>query len=265
MKTQILFQNQNVNYQIEGQGETLVLLHGFMEDLGMWDAHSKELSKQYQVLCIDLPGHGETGFWSYNHSMNFMAEMVHHVLEVEKIEKCILVGHSMGGYVTLAFAEAYPEKLNGFGLFHSHTMADSDEAKKNRLRTIDIIKQQKAGFINQFIPSLYTKANQERFAKEIENQIELANQMNPNGIIAALAGMKDRDMRLDVVAFSKVPVLFILGKQDNRIAIDHALAQASTARLAQIIILGDSGHMGWLEESNKTISALKGFLDFCKN
>lgn len=265
MKKQTQYQNQNINYHIEGQGKALVLLHGFMEDLGMWKKHSEELSIHYQVLCIDLPGHGETGIWTESHGMDFMAEIVKQVLDVEAIEKCVLIGHSMGGYTTLAFAEKYPEKLNGFGLFHSHSMADSDKDKKNRSRTIEIVNQEKVGFINQFIPSLFAEGNRKVFEKEIAQQIELANQMNPIGITAALEGMKERPMRLDVVAFSECPVLFILGKKDNRIAIDHALAQASTARFAQISILGNAGHMGWLEEKSKTIAIIKGFMLYCAN
>jgi len=264
MKKEINYQDKNINYHIEGHGESIVLLHGFMESLGMWRKHSEELSKDYQVLCIDLPGHGETGIWNESHGMNFMADIVGRVLEEEKIGKCVMIGHSMGGYVTLAFAEQYPDKLKGLGLFHSHSMADSDEAKKNRDRTIEIIKQQKIGFINQFIPSLYAEENQKKFEKEIAEQIEFANQMNPLGIIAALSGMKERTMQLDIIAFSETPVLFILGKQDNRIALDHALAQASTAKLAQITILGRSGHMGWIEEESKTLASIKGFMSFCQ-
>lgn len=265
MKKQISYQNQKINYKIEGKGRALVLLHGFMEDLEMWSRHSEELSNQYQVLSIDLPGHGETGIWSDNHVMGFMAKMVGHVLDTEKIDSCVMIGHSMGGYVTLAFADKYPERLHGFGLFHSHAMADSEEAKKDRDRTIEIIKQQKAGFIHQFIPSLFAEENRILFEKEIAQLVASANQMNPQGIIAAISGMKERTMRLDVVAFSEIPVLFILGKQDSRIALDHALAQASTARLAQISILGNSGHMGWLEDCNKTIAAMKGFMIFCQD
>jgi len=264
MEKQIQYKSQNINYKIEGQGLTLVLLHGFMEYIGMWTQHSKELSKENQVILIDLPGHGKTGIWAESHSMDFMAEIVNQVLEAEGVDKCMLIGHSMGGYTSLAFAEHYPEKLIGIGLFHSHSMADSEEAKINRDRTIKIVEQQKSGFITTFIPSLYAESNRIKFEKEIASQIAHANQMNPKGITAALAGMKERSMRLDVIAFSKVPVLFILGKQDNRISLDHAIAQASTANKAQIIILGDSGHMAWIEEEAKTIAAIKGFLLFCQ-
>lgn len=264
MEKQIIFNNKPIFYQVEGQGQTLVLLHGFMENMGMWDKHSEELSKTYQVICIDLPGHGKSSIYSENHGVMFQADIVATVLQAEQVDKCILIGHSMGGYITLAFAEKYPQKLNGFGLFHSHSMADTDVAKKNRERTIDLVKQDKMGFINQFIPSLFAAKNIDQLQKEINHQIELANQMEPKAIIAALNGMKERKMRLDVLAFSEVPVLFILGKHDTRISLDKALAQAATAPLAQVTILGNSGHMAWLEEPSKTISSIDGFIRFCQ-
>lgn len=264
MEKQIIYKGKSIFYQTEGQGQALVLLHGFMENMGMWDKHTEELSKSYQLIRIDLPGHGKSAVYSENHDVMFQADIVASILQAEQIKKCILIGHSMGGYITLAFAEKYPEKLNGFGLFHSHSMADSEPAKKNRERTIEIVKLDKMNFINQFIPSLFAKKNIDKFQKEINHQIEQANQMDPKGIIAALNGMKERKMRLDVLAFSKVPVLFILGKHDSRIAMDEALAQAATAPLAQITILGNSGHMGWLEETSKTILSIDGFIRFCE-
>jgi pimeloyl-ACP methyl ester carboxylesterase len=142
-------------------------------------------------------------------------------------------------------------------------MSDNDKAKKNRERTIEIIKADKGNFINQFIPSLYANENRDKFKKQIDQQIELANAMNPKGIIAALNGMKERNMRLDVVAFAEVPVLFILGKHDDRIPLNQALAQAAAAQLSEIVILGKSGHMGWLEETKTTIAAIDGFISLC--
>lgn len=264
MTRQIQFENKNVRYQVSGKGDCLVLLHGFMEDSSMWERHMEQLSNNYQVLAIDLPGHGKTENFAEVHTMEFMAETVHAVIRAEQIEKCVMIGHSMGGYVSLAFSDKYSGLLSGLGLFHSHSLDDSEDAKRNRERTIEIIKAEKGKFINQFIPSLYAKENQNVFKTEIAHQIDLANHMNPAGITAALEGMKIRPMRLDVLAFSEVPVLFILGKQDSRIAIDQALAQAATPQLSQITILGNSGHMGWLEESSKTIAAIDGFMKLCK-
>ncbi len=263
MEKHIIYQGENIHYTVEGQGEVLVLLHGFMEDSGMWKEHSSALSKQYKVVSVDLPGHGKTGIWPNNHSMEWMAEIVSVVLDAEKVTSCVMIGHSMGGYVTLAFAEKYKEKLLGFGLFHSHSLADTEEAKTNRVRTIQLVKQNKTSFINQFIPDLFAKSNREPLKDKIENQLKQANEMKPEGITGALEAMKNRPMRLDVVAFSKVPVLFILGKQDSRIPLDKGLAQASTAKNAEIIVLGNAAHMGWAEETERTISALEGFMKYC--
>lgn len=263
MEKQIKYQDKDIYYKVEGHGAALVLLHGFMEDINMWNLHVQSMISKYQVLTIDLPGHGKSDVISDVHSMELMADIVKRVLDEEQVKKAVLVGHSMGGYVTLAFAEKYADILLGFGLFHSHTLADNEEAKKNRERTIKVIESEKGSFINQFIPSLYAKENQERLKVEINHQIEMANKMNPKGITAALAGMKDRSMLLDIVVDSKVPVLFILGKQDSRIPLEKAMAQASTASVSQINIFANAGHMSWQEEPEKTTAALCGFMKLC--
>jgi pimeloyl-ACP methyl ester carboxylesterase len=195
--------------------------------------------------------------------MELMADIVKAVMDQESISSAVVVGHSMGGYVTLAFAERYPKSVNGFGLFHSHTLADTPEAQLNRERTVKIVEKAKTGFINQFIPSLYAEGNRVRLKNEINHQIEMANKMDPQGITAALWGMKDRPMRLDMVALAQVPVLFVLGKQDSRIPLEKAMAQAATADVAQIHIFGEAGHMAWQEEAEKTVAALKGFMTLC--
>jgi len=264
MEKAISVNNKNINYQVHGNGETLVLLHGYLESLEMWKQHQEFLSSKYQVISIDLPGHGKTDNFSEIHTMPFMADLVHEILQMENIDKCVMVGHSMGGYTTLAFAEKYPEMLTGFGLFHSHASADTDEAKKNRERTIEIIKQDKGHFINQFIPSLFAADNVDKFASQIEVQISHADAMPKESIIAAMAGMKERASSVDILMDTKVPVLFISGKHDSRIPVEKILAQAALPSTSQILILGDVGHMGWIEESPKTIAALDGFMKLCE-
>jgi pimeloyl-ACP methyl ester carboxylesterase len=258
-----LFNKKLINYRISGKGTTIVLLHGFMENMEMWSDHVDKLSLKYRIVCIDLPGHGLSESLEETHSMDLMANVVYKILEFEGIEKCIVIGHSMGGYVALAFADHFSNMLIGFGLFHSHTLEDTEEIKQNRMRTVKLINEDKGNFILQFIPSLYKNENRERLILEINKQIEEAKKLKAKTIISALMGMKDRPSRLDVIAFAKFPVLFVLGKHDSRIPIDSALAQAATASTCQIIILGNSGHMGWLEEPSKTISAIDGFVQLC--
>jgi len=256
---------KNVHYKISGRGETLVLLHGYLESLEMWSEHQEFLSNKYQVISIDLPGHGLTDNFGDIHTMSFMAEVVYEILQDEKVEKCVMVGHSMGGYTTLAFAEKYPQILKGLGLFHSHASADTDVAKRNRERTIEIIKQDKGHFINEFIPSLFAPDNVEKFADQIEIQMKMANAMPKESVIAAMAGMKERSSTVDILMDSKVPVLFIAGKHDSRIPLEKTLAQAALPTISQILILGDAGHMSWAEEEQKTIAELDGFMQLCND
>ena len=263
MERKIDFLGKHIFYRVDGEGETLILLHGFMEDISMWDAFVKPISQNYQVITIDLPGHGKSENVDRIHTMELMADIVREVLIMEKKQKCVLIGHSLGGYITLAFAEKYPTMLNGFGLFHSHTLGDTPEAKINRDRTIELVRKEKMGFINQFIPSLFAKENRILLKSKIDHQIALANEMQSEGIIAALAGMKERPSRTEIVAMSKVPVLFILGKQDERIPFEKAMAQAATSSMAQINILANSGHMAWLEESKKSMAIVNGFVGLC--
>lgn len=265
MEKQYILNGKTVHYSITGSGETLVLLHGYLESLEMWTKHQEFLSSKYQVISIDLPGHGLTENFGEIHTMPFMADLVYKILQKENIEKCVMIGHSMGGYSTLAFAEKYPQMLIGFGLFHAHASADTEEAKLNRERTIEIIKQDKGHFINQFIPSLFAPENVRKFAAQIEIQINQANAMPKESVIAAMAGMAERDSTVDILMDTQVPVLFIAGKHDSRISLEKILTQATLPNTSQILILGDSGHMGWIEEEQKTITVIDGFMQLCKD
>lgn len=263
MEKIIHYQSKNIHYKISGKGNCLVLLHGYLESLEMWKQHQEQLSANYQIITIDLPGHGKTDNIDKVHTMTLMADVVLEVLKTEHIQKCVMIGHSMGGYTTLAFADKYPQMLNGLGLFHSHALADNEETKLNRERTIDLIEQDKGHFINHFIPSLFAPDNKEKFAKEIDFQIASANKMPKENVIAAMAGMKERYSSIDILVEAKVPVMFIAGKHDSRIPLEKTLAQAALPKNSQLTILGNSGHMGWIEEQQKTIAAIDGFMKFC--
>ncbi|HAG15456.1 MAG TPA: alpha/beta hydrolase [Bacteroidales bacterium] len=263
MEKQTAFNRKKIHYTRSGQGETLILLHGFLESKQMWKEHQKVLAEKYQVVAIDLPGHGKSEQISAVHSMSLMAGTVKAVMDAEKIQSCVMIGHSMGGYVTLAFARNYPELLKGFGLFHSQAMADDETAKKNRERSIEIILQDKGSYINQFIPSLFAPKNRDILQKQIQNQIEMANAMSKENVIAAMTGMKERESSLDILIDTNVPVLFILGKQDSRIPLEKVLAQTALPTISQTLILGEAGHMSWMEETNKTIQAMDGFMSLC--
>ena len=168
MHSHFFYHDKKIYYKIEGKGKAIVLLHGFLEGLYVWEDYMKELSKNYTVLTIDLPGHGDSECISEVHDMTMMSEVVASAIYINNISQCILIGHSMGGYVMLKFADKYPNLLKGFGLLHSHALPDSEEGKANRNRVIEIVSKNHKNFISQFFPELFASANVSKFKKEID-------------------------------------------------------------------------------------------------
>ncbi len=244
----IFFKNKKIHARIEGEGKPLVLLHGFMETLEIWKNFSTALSNGFKVVTIDLPGHGESEMIEFVHSMTLMADAVNTVLVDLNIEDCVMIGHSMGGYVALEFADKFKQKLKGLGLFHSHPLEDSEDIKLNRERMIDTVRNDHFGFIMQFIPALFSRKNVEVFSAEINQLQNKASNMSSEAIIAAIAGMK---MRKDFALRLKeldIPFLAILGKDDVRIPMETMLPYFSFPSKSCIFVLDKVGHIYWKNE-----------------
>jgi pimeloyl-ACP methyl ester carboxylesterase len=255
----ITYKGKNIRYKSGGNGHPIVLLHGFLETLDMWKYHARKLSQNYNVITIDLPGFGGSQCIGQVHLMEEMAMVVNKVLQQLDISKCLMIGHSMGGYVTLSFAKRFPGKLKGFGLFHSHALADTPEAKQNRERAVEIVRSDRGLFIINFFPELFAPENVKKFSKEIHQMHLEAMETTPEAIIASLEGMKHRTNNLEILINARVPVLFILGKKDSRVPFEKTLAQASLPAVSEIHILGEAGHMGHIEARKKTLQAIEGF------
>ena len=263
MEKQMHLQNKALNYSISGKGSTVVLLHGFLESLRIWDRFAAALSGQYRVICIDLPGFGKSEVYGEIHRMEFMADAVKAVLEYEGISNCLMAGHSMGGYVGLAFAKKYPEMLAGLSLFHSHAAPDDEETRRKRDRTVKVVQKGKASFVYAFIPELFAPENRDKFRKEISRMQEWGKETNAEGIVAALRGMKERESGLSTLMSMNVPLHFIIGKQDPRIPYEKLLSQASLAGHADITFLDGVGHMGFIEAKKETLGSLQNFVSTC--
>jgi len=263
MKKQVQYQNKNIAYRISGSGPAIVLLHGFLESKAIWDDFAETLQKDFTVIAIDLPGHGESELIGEIHTMQRMAEAVKTVLLAENIMQVVITGHSMGGYVALQFAVDNEEMVKGLVLFHSHANADTEEAKENRRRTINIVKQNRGGFIRQFIPDLFDQKHIEKYSVPIQKLQDQASLMTPEAIIAALAGMRDRTSQLQYLLLTEIPVLFIIGKQDSRMPYHQLMAQAVIPSHSEILLLEDVGHMGYIEAPGITLQALRHFVMRC--
>lgn len=256
-------EGKNLHYKDEGSGRALVLIHGFPESIAIWEDFTRTLTRHFRVIRIDLPGHGQSEMLGEVHTMEMMAEAVKVILDHAAVKECVMIGHSMGGYVALAFAEKYPEMLNGFGLFHSQSAADSEESKSNRDRTIALIKENRSNFLHQFIPNLFAEQNRERCSEAIADLQSQAEKVTPESLVASMEGMKLRKDRTHVLAESKVPVLFILGKQDSKMPYESIMKQAALTNHAEILLLGDTAHMGFIESPDLTLRSVRDFAEKC--
>jgi pimeloyl-ACP methyl ester carboxylesterase len=264
MTDTVIFKNTTVRYKHEGSGTAVVLLHGYLESLDIWNKFSDQLSEKFSVVSIDLPGHGQSGILSDTHTMELMAEAVEAVLNKLQIDKCVLIGHSMGGYVTMAFTGLFNERLFGYSLFHSTPFADNEEKKKNRNREIDLVNQGKKDLIFKTnVPKAFADDNHEILKNEIERAIEIAYDTPKEGIKAVLEGMKLRSDRHKEFMKSKIPVLLILGKKDNYISFNAINEKISPGENVEIFVLKNSGHMGFIEEPEKSVAAVTVFVEKC--
>ena len=257
MKT-IIYKNTKISYSEQGKGTAVVLLHGFLENKTMWNAFIPELSQKHRVIAIDLLGHGETECLGYVHSMEDQADMVHTVLSQLKIRKAVLIGHSMGGYVALAFAELYPDNIKGIVLQNSTARADSDERKTNRDRAVVCVKQSYTSFVSMSIANLFSEDNRERLETEIE-KVKLEALKTPlQGIIAALEGMKIRKDREVLMHFAPYPIQLVLGKKDGVLLYEENIDQIEGTKV-QLTTFPD-GHMSHIENEKELKKVLLDFL-----
>ena len=253
-----------LEYNDKGNGFPIILLHGFCENKSLWQYCEKELAVHYRVITPDLPGFGESRLEETTLSMDYFAEQIKLLLDALRIEKCILIGHSLGGYVTLAFAEKYENYLKGFGLFNSTAFADTEDRKVNRNKTIEfILKYGVPLFAQSFIPPLFSLQNKTALKNEIQTLIIEAAKSSELGVIETTKAMRDRPDRIQVLKKATVPVLFVIGERDTSIPMEKSLEQCYLPIKNEVHILENAGHMGMIENKTKSVSILLNFIHLC--
>jgi pimeloyl-ACP methyl ester carboxylesterase len=257
----INYESSPVFYRIDGEGFPVVLIHGFAEDGTIWQNQIAYLAKSYKLVIPDLPGSGNSPFNAKLVSIGDFADCIQFILDKEKISTCLMIGHSLGGYITLAFAEKYPEKLNALGLFHSTAFADSQEKKTARKKGIEFIKKYGSqDFIKQSVPNLFAKEFNKKYPEIVNELIERYNNFNPDSLVSYYNAMMKRPDRTQLLKSFKKPVLFIAGEQDNAIPIEHSLQQSYLPELCYFHILMGTAHMGMVENTNLSNEILNDFL-----
>ncbi|MDR1983388.1 MAG: alpha/beta hydrolase [Prevotellaceae bacterium] len=245
-----------------GKGKVIILLHGYLETMEIWENTISELSKQFRTVAVDLPGHGLSKFNEGSTTMEFMADCIKSLLDKLKISECLIVGHSMGGYVALAFAKKYPETAKALCLFSSTPNGDTEQKKKDRDREIELIKAGKLELILKTnVKRGFADINVKKFDEEIFAIEDTATVADTDGIIAALQAMKMREDMNDFMKTIQHKTLFVFGKFDNYITFDVAENIMQKYPQATAAILQNSGHNGFIEEPEESVKILCDFAE----
>lgn len=240
----------------------VVLLHGYLENMLVWDDFIPLLYKELRVVTLDIPGHGISEVKGDTHTMEFLADTLSAALSSLGIERATIVGHSMGGYVALAFAERHPEQTEGLILLHSTPYADSEEKRKSREREIAIVREgKKEALAHTAATAGFAPENRNRLSNAIEELEQIVFMTEEAGIIALLNGMIQRKAQSEMLHALNRPILFILGRKDGYITAEIAEKMVAEHPEAEVVWMDNSGHMSFVEEPN---ACAKAILDFVK-
>ena len=268
---QIIFNDKKIFYRVEGAGAPVLLLHGFGEDGNIWNRQLDKLKQNNLLIIPDLPGSGQSEMLEGNCTLKDYAEVVKAIVDKEiKGEKSLpagreglftMIGHSMGGYITLAFAEKYPELLSAFGLFHSSAYADSEEKVQTRKKAIEFIKKNgREEFLKTSVPGLFSEKTQQQRPELVKELLALANKITPEALIQYYEAMILRPDTTNILKSFSKPVLFIIGKHDTAVPMKDSLEQSHLSAISYVHILEHSGHEGMWEQEDLSTSFLEEFL-----
>jgi pimeloyl-ACP methyl ester carboxylesterase len=250
-------------YREEGSGIPVLLLHGFAEDGRIWDEMVPQLEPHCRLLIPDLPGSGGSGLLPGEPSIDALADAIKGFIDQLNIGVCVIIGHSMGGYVALAFAEKYPQRLKAIGFFHSTAYADTEEKRTARRKSIDFIRQHGAApFIRQSTPNLFAEETREQRPALVEETIHRYSGFAPESLIYYYEAMIRRPDRVHVLKEFPGPVLLIMGAADQVVPYEQALKQCHEPDISVIHTLDHSGHMGMLEEPGRGSAWIETFINF---
>lgn len=249
-------------YKVSGKGKAVILLHGFVEEGSMWNDTAKELSKSYRVIIPDLEGFGNSALKSSALSMEYYADQVQALLQEVNVKTCVMIGHSMGGYITLHFAEKYPDMLRGFGLINSHCFEDTREKKANRKKGIEFIRQHGSElFVKEMYHSIFHPSFIQKNQRLINLLLTKAEKYSPQALIKANEAMRKRKGKEEVLKNASVPVLMINGRQDDSAPFAYTIKQAAFPSVAEVHFFNNCKHMCVFEKKKQTIKAIS---DFCQ-
>jgi pimeloyl-ACP methyl ester carboxylesterase len=244
-----------------GISDVVVLLHGYCGSSAYWEHIAQELEQSVRIIAPDLRGHGRSSAPGDEiYTMELYAEDIAQMLIQLQINNSIMLGHSLGGYITLAFAERFSKKLSGFGLIHSTALEDSETAKQNRDKAVASLEENGVqAFVDGLIPKLFAPANVVELQSEVEHGKQIGYGTALHGAIATARGMKARANRKHVIEQAELPVLLVAGADDKVIPNESTFAAEGSATVK--VKLDAAGHMGMIEQPKELIAAILSFMD----
>lgn len=262
---QVNWRNKKIFYKVQGTGQAVMLVHGFAENGKVWDHQVSELSKHFKIIVPDLPGCGSSEFVTEDLSITDYAEALMKVAQAEintERETFTMIGHSMGGYIALAFADKYADVLNGLGLFHSTSFADAGEKKETRKKAINLISANgKSDYLKTSIPNLFSTQSRNHFSEMTDTLIELGEETDKEALIGYQRAMMNRQDMRKVLQRMEIPILFVQGFHDTAVPLTEGLKQVHMPAICHFHLLQDSAHMGMWEEKEKSAKILFKYLE----
>ncbi|MHC5202022.1 alpha/beta hydrolase [Myroides sp. LJL119] len=256
MKEQLFhYPNNSLFYKDQGKGECIVFLHGFLENSKIWDFYMDSLLVDHRTISIDLPGHGKSSSMPGPYHINDVADQIFELLQQLKLSKVSIVGHSMGGYIALAFGKLYPEFVKKLILVNSTAKADSNSKKIQRDRTIQLIKNNKDTFIQLAINNQFTPVSKKIFVHQIDRLLVQAKKIKEQDIIWALMAIKNRENHDIQLYNAPFPIIFILGKSDTIIDYNESCQHIEDTNT--ILFTLESGHMPYIEAKDELMQSLQ--------
>jgi len=283
----LTYESHSIFYRVTGSGRSVVFVHGFGEDGEVWNNrntyrdspkegfHSAEstlfddsfLLNKFKFIIPDLPGSGKSEMID-DMSMDGMAQVIKTIVDTESSQfpsvalgNATLIGHSMGGYISLAFAEKYPDYLYGLGLFHSTAYPDTDEKKATRRKGIQFIEEHGAfEFLKTANYNLFSQISKDRMPQLIDEFISSLRNFQPSALVSYYEAMMQRPGRSSILKNLQIPMLFVAGKYDTAIPLNDVLQQCHLPEISYFHMLAESGHMGMMEEAGKSNAILNDYL-----
>jgi 3-oxoadipate enol-lactonase len=229
-------------YERHGHGTPLVLIHGYPLDHTIWNPVMPLLENDFELIIPDLRGFGQSSSINTQYSLSDMAADLAALLDTLKLEKVVIAGHSMGGYITLAFARAYPKRLLGLGLVASQALADSPEKRAARKHEADYVF---AAGVREVSENMSVKLTAD---PELQSKLKkLMMQQRPEGVAGALLAMAGREDSTDILSSFDFPVAIIHGLEDQIIPIERAKEMQALVRNGALVEIEGVGHMPMME------------------